>query len=290
MPLRVWSDEEAKVGQAVVVLLGGCMRWFLCILVATNLAATSTSSAQTPQQTPTVWQLDWQQSHCTISTIDKDRVTLSLWMLPGDPDPHLYLIGPRKLLPTPDDKVTVQLGPNDETFDAVGYVQSPKDPSVVRILQLRHKFPHAFAASREVRVTANGKQIAVPIPGAAKAMAALQECIDQKLPEWGVDPKAYNALPLPPTDLEGESFLSPDDYPTELLDANWSGDVIVRLNVDATGKVTNCAVVVSSGQQSADRVTCLRAVQKAKLNPAVGADGKPTPALRIRDVVFRIAS
>lgn len=41
--------------------------------------------------------------------------------------------------------------------------------------------------------------------------------------------------------------------------------MIVRLDVDATGKVANCAVVVSSGQKSADDVSCRRAVQKLEV-------------------------
>ena len=264
------------------------MRWVFWLSLAAAVPALAQQQAPTTSP-PAVWQLDWQQSHCTISTADRNGVTLSLWMLPGDPDPHLYLVGPSKLLPQPADKVTVQLMPGGESFQAVGYVQSSKNPVVVKILKLWHKFPAAFAASNEVRVTAGDKQIAIPIPGSEKAMAALRGCIDQKLPEWGVDPKAYDALQLPPTDIENYEFMSADDYPRELLDANWTGDVVIRLNVDATGKVANCAVVVSSGQKSADDVSCLRAMQKGRFNPAIGADGKPTAALRVRGVVFRIA-
>jgi len=240
-------------------------------------------------QAPVVWQLDWLESHCTVSKTGSDGVTLSLWMLPGDPDPHLYLIGPSKLLPRPVDKASVQLMPSGETFESSAYVQSPRNPIVVKIIDLRHKFTPAFAASNEVHVLARGKQIAIPIPGSAKAVAALRECIDQKLAEWGVDAKAYDALQLPPTDIENYAFMSGNDYPQELLNASWEGDVIVRLNVDAMGKVTNCAVVVSSGQKSADDVSCLRAVQNGRFNPAIGADGRPTAAMHVRDVVFRIA-
>jgi TonB family protein len=258
--------------------------------LSSNVGAQVQPTAQPPGSAPpTVWDLEWQDSHCTISTAAKDGVVVSLWMLPGDPDPHLYLIGPSKLLPQPTDKVTVELLPNGETFDADGYVASSRDPIVVKILHLRHKFPAAFAQSNEVRVTARGKQIAVSIPGAAKALTALRECIDLKLPEWGVDPKAYDALEVPPTDIENYEYMSSTDYPQDLLDANWTGDVITRLNVDATGKVTNCAVVVTGGHKSVDDISCFRAMQRGRFNPAIGADGKPTAAVRVRDVVFRIA-
>lgn len=116
-----------------------------------------------------------------------------------------------------------------------------------------------------------------------------RDCIDQRLPARGVDPKAYDALQVPPTDIEHDAFLSSDDYPPALLEAGWIGDSIIRVNVDATGKVTDCAVLVSSGQKSADDVSCLRSMQRGRYNPAIGADGKPTAAPRVRDVIFRVA-
>ncbi len=262
------------------------------LLSVAGLAANALSpaAAQAPATPPAaVWQLGWQESHCTISRDDSNGVTLSLWMLPGDPDPHLYLVGPSKLLPQPVDKAIVQLLPSGETFNAVGYVRSARDPVVVKVLHLWHKFPGAFAQSSEVRVAARGKQITVAVPGSAEALAALRECIDQRLPAWAVDPKAYDALQVPPTEIENYEFMLPDDYPPALLEAGWIGDVILRLNIDATGKVTDCAVLVSSGQKSVDDVSCLRSMQRGRYNPAIGADGKPTAALRVREVVFRIA-
>jgi TonB family protein len=119
-------------------------------------------------------------------------------------------------------------------------------------------------------------------------MAALQQCIDTKLAEWGVDPKAFAALSPPPTDIEGYSWLSYKDYPTDALDANRSGNVVARLNVDVTGKVTGCAVVVSSGWGSLDKVTCKKALEKGRFNPAIGADGHPTAAVRVENAIFKV--
>jgi TonB family protein len=267
-------------------------RWRTVLSIVSSLAATVSfdAKAEAPAgNAQAVWQVGWQDSHCTISTTNSDGVVLALWMLPGDPDPHLYLVGSSKILPRSADKATVQLAPNGESFPADVDLQPSRDAVVLKMMNLRHKFPPAFAASNELRVAAGGKQIRVPIPGSARAMAALHQCIDDKLPQWGVDQTAYDALQVPPTDIEDYHWMSPEDYPQALLDANWAGDVIVRLNVDGSGKVTNCTVVVSSGQKSADDVSCLRAMQKGKFNPAMDADGKPTAAQRVRDVVFRIA-
>src|SRR5438309_9854997 len=57
-------------------------------------------SAQAPApEPPTVWNLEWQESHCTISTGSAKTLGFSLWMTPGDPDAELYIIGSSKVVP-----------------------------------------------------------------------------------------------------------------------------------------------------------------------------------------------
>ena len=92
----------------------------------------------------------------------------------------------------------------------------------------------------------------------------------------------------PPTALKGHYWMEPTDYPMDAVMANWSGDVVARLAVDAAGKVTGCKILVSGGLPSMDAVTCSSAMKRGKYEPAVGADGKPTAAFRVVDVGFRV--
>lgn len=256
------------------------------------LVAAAQANAQAPAQpataAPQVWQLDWQDNHCTISTGDAARLGFAMWMTPGDPRPDLYFIGSPKLLPNPDkDKVTVTLMPSDETFSATVINKSVKSGSrVLRLLTLPEKFPAAFAGASGVRLA--GLKEPIPVTGSDKAVSALRQCIDEKLPEWGVDPKAYEALRMPPTDPNDHLWFTSADYPPSALMRGDQGDVIARMDVDATGKVTACAVVVSSGSKAIDDVTCSSALRKGKFNPAIGQDGQPIAAQRIVRAVFRM--
>jgi TonB family protein len=281
------------------------MRNLLCRLsigllifsTAAEASAQAGPSAQPSSEPPTVWQLAWQDSHCSISTGDPKSLGLALWMTPGDPDPQLYIIGSSKVVPVigspgpaPGNpkSVTVVLAPTGETFQADVDQMSTGNPTVLKLRRLRHKFPSAFSKASEVRLVTAPAPISIPIHGAAKAMAALQECIGQKLTEWGVDAKAFGALRKPPTDIEGYDWLTYQDYPISALDENAMGAVIVRLNVDATGKVSDCAVVLKSGSSALDKVTCDRALKKGKFDPAIGPDGQPTAASRVIRVDFKI--
>jgi TonB family protein len=256
------------------------------------LAATAPAVAQPPvpptKSAPQVWQLDWQDNHCTISTGDAAELGFAMWITPGDPRPDLYFIGSPKLLPhTNDGKITVTLMPAGESFSAtVMDISGQSGAIALRLLDLPEKFPAEFARSTEVGLA--GAKEPVRVTGSGKAVSALRQCIDEKLPEWGVDPKAYEALRSPPTDPSEHLWFTDVDYPQSASMSGDEGDVIARMDVDATGSVTNCAVVVSSGSKPLDDVTCSTALRKGKFNPAIGADGQPSAGQRIVRVVFRL--
>jgi TonB family protein len=266
------------------------MKFMLNGLAALVTAVPGVAQAPAPPATTAqqVWQLDWQDNHCTISTGDAARLGFAMWMTPGDPRPDLYFIGSPKLLPhTNDGKITVTLMPAGESFSAtVMDISGQSGAIALRLLDLPEKFPAEFARSTEVGLA--GAKEPVRVTGSGKAVSALRQCIDEKLPEWGVDPKAYEALRSPPTDPSEHLWFTDVDYPQSASMSGDEGDVIARMDVDATGSVTNCAVVVSSGSKPLDDVTCSTALRKGKFNPAIGADGQPSAGQRIVRVVFRL--
>src|SRR5438874_11480165 len=91
-------------------------------LIAIFAAVQESAQAQPAPAPAKVWNLEWQEDQCTISTGSPDTVALSLWMTPGDPDAKIYLIGSRDVLPDIGKyTVTVALPPSAETFKANVY-------------------------------------------------------------------------------------------------------------------------------------------------------------------------
>lgn len=275
--------------------------FYSCISLAVALSVLSftvqtNAQPQAAPPDPQVWTLDFQNNHCIISTGEVARAGLALWMTPGDPDPTLDLVGSPNIVPaarsvTEPNRTpfTITFSPGGETFQSTAFeLSNGGKQRAVELRRLHRDFAAAFAKSDELTARSLQKTVSVPILGSAKAMAALHQCLDQKLAQWGVDVASYDALRMPPTDDFDHPWITYQDYPEQALASDQSGQVVVRLNVDEAGKVTGCAVVASSGSPSIDQATCNVATRRGRFTPAIGPDGRPTAATRISAVDFKL--
>lgn len=272
--------------------------WGRRLAMGCSVAAAAVQLGAQPERSqpaPQVWKLDWIRNQCAVSTGDSATAAVVFLMTPGDPDPAIDVVGPPNVIPAAHymgdpnrSTFTVTLGPGGETFQPVAYEANDTKPRVVELHTLYRPFALAFARSSNIQVQSLNKSVSIPIVGAGKAVAAVKECADEKLAQWGVDVRAYNALRVPATDIKDREWISYTDYPDEAVERGFSGQVIARLDVDAGGKVTGCNVVVPSGLRALDEVTCRRALERGLLEPAIGADGRPTASQRIVNVQFRV--
>lgn len=75
-----------------------------------------------------------------------------------------------------------------------------------------------------------------------------------------------------------QSWVTDADYPPAALRAEDQGTVGFRLDVDASGKVTECTVTSSSGSSLLDNTACNLLKRRARFNPAEDASGNKIPA------------
>ena len=71
------------------------------------------------------------------------------------------------------------------------------------------------------------------------------------------------------------SWFSSDDYPAEAMRNGGTGTVNATLAIDETGKVTDCSVTESSGNQTLDDATCALLMVRARFSPGHDAKGQP---------------
>ena len=64
------------------------------------------------------------------------------------------------------------------------------------------------------------------------------------------------------------------DYPREASRAKAGGEVEVRFTIEASGRVTGCRVIRSSGDASLDRTTCRLIEERFRFRPATNAAGE----------------
>lgn len=74
------------------------------------------------------------------------------------------------------------------------------------------------------------------------------------------------------------SWVTNDDYPAAALRAEQAGTTSFRLDVDASGKVTNCTVTGSSGSPLLDSTACNLLRRRARFGPAEDSNGNKIPS------------
>lgn len=121
------------------------------------------------------------------------------------------------------------------------------------------------------------------------ALSAMQACHDDLLKGWGIDGAAIRALKsLPEPKSTPAAWATTGDYPGNLLRSETGGDVSFKLDVDAVGTPTDCAVIVTSKVEQLDKLTCKLMMQRARFRPALDANGLPASAHYINRVRWQV--
>lgn len=84
------------------------------------------------------------------------------------------------------------------------------------------------------------------------------------------------------------SYFSADDYPAAALRTGAQGTTGFRLTIAADGRVTNCAVISSSGSAALDQATCRILRSRARYTPARGGGGNATGGTDSGRVTWRL--
>lgn len=177
--------------------------------------------------------------------------------------------------------VKIVLKPSGTEIDGEAYGGRFLGQKGFMIQELSDPFLRTFGASNEIQVSSGSRMlIDIPLPAADRAMAALRACEDDSLRRWGFDPKVIRSLRTPVKAAKSSlPWVKVTDYPEDALRQNASGSVLARLKVGVDGRVSDCLVIESSGNASLDATTCQLLRMRARFDPAIDADGKPTAGL-----------
>lgn len=109
-----------------------------------------------------------------------------------------------------------------------------------------------------------------------QTMNAMRACTDQLLTHWGIDAAAHKTLirRAVPAANPG-TWVSNNDYPTDLVARGVQGLIQFRLSIDETGKVSQCVIQQSTRPAEFDKKVCQIMMKRARFDPALDAGGKP---------------
>lgn len=257
------------------------------------LSLASTARAQQPSAQSPQWIADWGERRCALmrSVPGDPPLTFSLRIIPGNPFPELLLVNPAwRQDPFPGTMpVRLVLLPGGEQVVGQGSVSHLEEtgPRVLEVNEIPADFSDKLSAASAISIRIGRRELArVPTPQAAAAVHALRECNDALLRAWGVDPAAIAALRNCPRPTMTGRWFSSEDYPRTALRSATSGLVTFRYSVAADGRVTDCAIVASSGNSDLDATTCRLFRRRATFLPAIGRDGQPTAATMVMSVTW----
>lgn len=185
--------------------------------------------------------------------------------------------------------VSVRLGTGGETI-ANGFLGPGKTPHsrTVSLSIVEGAFPDQLSrASSLVLSHAKVGTVRIEIRSAAAAIAALRECEDRNMSDWGIDPIAWHALPVKPVPITSQSdWISTSDYPYRSAIYKNDAIVVARLDIAANGTVQGCSVVNRQAPDEFKQAVCAAFKKRARLQPARNARGEGISAPFVVQVRF----
>lgn len=120
-------------------------------------------------------------------------------------------------------------------------------------------------------------------------LAALRKCTDELLDHWGIDVAKHAGLTRRAIPKKNPAhWMSPNDYPSDMLMRGKRAIVQFRLNIDANGEPTACHIQQSTRPQAFDDAVCKAIMRNARFEPALDAEGTPLASYWINTVVFHM--
>ena len=262
------------------------------VLAAALFAAAPASGAQSAAPPrPPYWNVDHGQLYCVLARFNgADEVNFGLRVIPGVGRTEL-LVASRTWARMPlnnGQSVDLVLEPAGEPIRTQAYTSRMANGDRVILLPwLGSTFVDRFEQTTRLRLVRGNRTIVdLAYPIAESAVRALRRCFEQTLAEWGIDMAARASLQSMPTATSVP--FDDGDYPSAALRENAQGVTIVRLTIGTNGRISDCAIIRSSGNETLDQRTCQVYRREGRFTPAIGADGQPAEVRFLSIVTWRI--
>ena len=153
--------------------------------------------------------------------------------------------------------------------------------------------PPPIGSAREAAITAVSiggnlrKPVLLQTGPMDKPMAAFSTCTDNLVTSWGLDPEKQKKLSREAAPAENYGrWITTNDYPMDMVRAGQPAIVQFRLNVDASGRATDCHIQSTTRPKEFDAAVCRSLMKRASFIPALDSDGKPVPSFWRNTVRF----
>jgi hypothetical protein len=275
------------------------MRWVELVAMF-GLFATATPALAQTDPPKVKWLVDGAGPRCSLSrTLEgSPAATLFLRTYPGVGQYELVLVGKSwGNHIAPGSELAVTFGPGGAIHKRTAQIITLgwAVGKAVGMESLLPPFLDDFSRADSLALSVRGKKVAAyALPVAAKAVAALRECENQKLMEWGADPAGFEngatrAKPIGDP-AKWLSYLDVRQAITNLTVGTAKTLTVARLKIGLDGRVEDCAVIASTGNERLDAIACPRLRERALYQPAMDRSGKAVRSVMLYPVAWTTIS
>ncbi len=287
--------------------------WVLSAIAAVLCGPAVAAPAELQTLTPTSpWNLDYDVESCRLQRVfgkGDDRIVARFIKYGRAPGLEVILSG-KSLAPKGRDRLAYTFAPGSEPQKVAQplYGTSPEGvtdwqfsadfsprPDGVEEVETAAATAEAMrreeASIGEIRsfqlVDGVAQPVSLELGKMAKPMAAMNQCLDNLVQSWGLDPGVQSALRSAPRPKSNPGrWINSSDYPVDLVRNGVSGRISFRLMVDAAGTVTNCTVQAIYTDPKFQKAVCPVLSRRARFDPAIAQDGTPVASVWSTSVLF----
>lgn len=282
--------------------------WMIAVVLTTSLKMPASYAQSAPVSLPRTapWEMNYDADSCHLrATFGSGDQKILMDLTRNAPSDMFDVTLYGKQLTTDDLKVDIEFAFGRQQplrkFSALGGASSSTDKLPLLILsglridnkarsdsgaELFQKItPEDESAATEFTIRLSSSHFFKLETGSLAApFRAMRKCTDDLVVSWGYDPEALAKLTKGPALSDIENILKSIDYPRSALEQGQSGRVVVRFDIDATGKATRCHVLYSTAGDEFAKTTCRLILKRAKWTPALDEFGKPAKSYYIRTI------
>lgn len=210
-------------------------------------------------------------------------VTLIVRAFPGSGQYEVMLVSPEwsRTMARGRSGARLTLVPNGTHYERPRFVNTTAGEfgNGVRFAALPASFMADMESLEAISLTVDDRQVGTyAVPLAARAAQAFSECETAQLAEWGADPAGLEAGATRPRPLgEHIRWLEPQEFPAP----GNAVRMVFRLNLDAEGRVQQCAMIDSNLAARQGERACERLAERARYEPARDARGNAVPSIAV---------
>jgi hypothetical protein len=140
-----------------------------------------------------------------------------------------------------------------------------------------------------LRIRAGRNEVAFNLQKMKAVKVELDKCEDALMSKAGLDGPSLRALQQPATPIGSPlDWIKSEDYPFTMLSMGKSAALLVWLDIDETGKVTDCRVINAIGDGPFRKRGCEKLIERAKFQPAISASGSPIRSYMERKIIWTV--